>query len=236
MLSRWTALWKDPPIAPAAPFYAVGDIHGCFDLFQALLSKLEPEIPVICVGDYIDRGPHSAQVLRFLQMHPEITCLMGNHEVMLLRFLDDPDRGAPWLRYGGVETLESFDIAVPQGPEEHAENLRNQLAQAMGADLISWIRARPAFWQSGNMVVTHAGADPRGPIEAQDSKHLIWGHPDFPRLRRRDGLWLVHGHVIEPAPLQQRGHINIDTGAFATGRLTAAHIVPAQITFLEACG
>lgn len=232
----WKRFWKEPPIAPAAAFYAVGDIHGCFDLFQALLSKLEPEIPVICVGDYIDRGPHSAQVLRFLCAHPEIICLMGNHEMMLLRFLDDPSRGAPWLRYGGVETLESFDIAVPPQPEDHAEALRDQLAQAMGDDLITWIRARPAFWQSGNMVVTHAGADPRGPIETQDPKHLIWGHPDFPRLRRRDGLWIVHGHVIESAPVQQRGHINIDTGAFATGRLTAALITAQGVTFMEQQG
>lgn len=257
LLNRWRAF---PPLSPDTPFYAVGDIHGCYDLLLKLFSQLEPDLPVVCVGDYIDRGPQSAAVLRFLQARSQpsagtgtatktgadsdtkgqgpaqLICLKGNHEAMLLRFVDNPARGAPWLRYGGVETLESFGIPVPPAPEDQAQDLHAQLVAALGPDLIAWLRELSTFWRSGNVAVTHAGADPRGPIEAQDPKHLIWGHPDFARLRRRDGTWVVHGHVIQSAASQTRGQINIDTGAFATGRLTAARIAADDVTFVEVSG
>ena len=226
LFKRWRAA---PALAPERPFYAIGDIHGCYDLLQGLLAQLEPDIPVICLGDYIDRGPNSAEVLRFLHANPQITCLMGNHEAMLLRFLAAPEKNAAWLRHGGVETLESFGLV----PQEDLGALCDQLTAAMGAELIAWIQGLPTWWQSGNVVLTHAGADPRGAIADQPQDNLIWGHPDFHRLRRADGLWVVHGHVITSAPTQARGRINIDTGAFATGRLTAARVDPAEVRFIE---
>lgn len=97
--------------APAEPVCVIGDVHGCFALLEQLLAQLPADHRIILAGDYIDRGVDSAQVLRFLQAQPGLTCLMGNHEDMLLRFLQDPEREGPrWIRNGGQETLQSFGI------------------------------------------------------------------------------------------------------------------------------
>ncbi|MFT7596101.1 MAG: serine/threonine protein phosphatase 1 [Paracoccaceae bacterium] len=224
------------PVAPDAPFYAVGDIHGRADLLQQLLGLLNPEYPVFCVGDYVDRGEHSADVLRFLQAAPEIGCLKGNHEVMMLGFLANPKRhGANWLRNGGLQTLASFGVAglTDTSGGGELETARDALETAMGENLINWIKSRPAFYRSGNVAVVHAGADPAGSIEDQDETHLLWGHPDFARKPRPDGLWVVHGHRIVDMPRAEFGVISIDTGAYATGQLTAALIAPDGVGFVS---
>ncbi|OWU66697.1 hypothetical protein ATO2_17780 [Roseovarius sp. 22II1-1F6A] len=227
------------PLAPEAAFCAVGDIHGRADLLDRLLEKLHEQAPpdaaFVCVGDYVDRGEDSARVLRDLQAlsvaHPDhVTCLMGNHEEMLLGFLDRPEQAGPgWLRHGGLQTLASFGLPAPAGatPTPAAwEDLRDQLRAALGADLETWLRALPLQWRSGNVAVVHAGADPALPLEAQTTRALLWGHRDFATTPRRDGQWVLHGHTITDMPQMQAGRIAIDTGAYATGRLTAALVLP----------
>ena len=108
------------PLAPEKTFYAIGDIHGCDTLLTELLRRLESQkeagSPVIFLGDYVDRGPDSAAVLsRLHKLSREasypVICLMGNHEKMLLEFIDDPvGEGLRWLRHGGIETLESYGL------------------------------------------------------------------------------------------------------------------------------
>ncbi|PCI42972.1 MAG: serine/threonine protein phosphatase [Alphaproteobacteria bacterium] len=229
---------KSPPrpITPDSAFYAIGDIHGRLDLLQRLLGQFEAETPVFCVGDYVDRGEHSAEVLRFLHANPAITCLKGNHEMMLLGFLDSPkSKGGNWLRFGGLQTLASFGIT---GLSETAasgdlEKASAALKAAMGAPLIDWLRHLPLSWQSGNVALVHAGADPMIEIAGQREDFLVWGHPEFAKTPRPDGLWVVHGHTIVDAPLAKDGRISIDTGAYATGRLTAARIDADGVQFLS---
>ncbi len=222
-------LRPQPRLTPAEPFYAIGDIHGCFEQLADLLRQLKPDVPVVCLGDYVDRGPNSAAVLHLLQNLPRIICLRGNHEEMLLRFLDDPaGSGQIWLRHGGLETLASYGVAVGEDP--HA--IRDEFLAAMGDDTVRWLEGLPRVFQSGNVVATHAGADPSRPIAAQDPVHLTWGHPQFLRRRRRDGRWMVHGHVIVPRPELHPGRIAVDTGAYATGYLSAALVVPDGVQFL----
>jgi serine/threonine protein phosphatase 1 len=228
-------LRNTPPIpdpAPDMPVAIIGDIHGRSDLLRKALAA--NTVKTICVGDYIDRGEDSAGVLRHLQTRDDVTCLMGNHEEMLLNFLDDPARHGPrWMRYGGLQTLMSFGVTGASETSAAAalEMARDVLVEQMGDDLIAWLRARPNVYQSGNIVVTHAGADPARSIEDQDAQILRWGHPDFEKTARTDGNWIVHGHVIVDAPTQENGRINLDTGAYATGRLSAAHIANRQIAF-----
>ena len=222
-----------PPPTPDQPLVVVGDVHGRADLLHRL-PETAAGVQVVFVGDYIDRGENSADVLRILQAAPQVICLMGNHEEMMLRFIDAPDKHGPrWLRYGGLQTLASF--SVPLGSETASDaaliTARDALVEAMGDGLITWLRALPSSWQSGNVVVTHAGADPNKPIDLQDPSALRWGHPDFDRVRRTDGLWIAHGHTIVDAPVMDHGRINVDTGAYATGRLTMAHISAQGVNF-----
>ena len=241
MITTWIAqkLNRKPsgraPLAPVAPFYAIGDIHGRADLLYRLLDRLDPALPVLCVGDYVDRGEHSAEVLRFLRDTPAITCLKGNHEVMLLAFLDAPETGANWLRNGGLQTLASFAIAGLSESSKGAPlvQARTALRAAMGEELIDWLRNLPLCWQSGNVAVVHAGADPATPIATQREDFLLWGHPDFTRTPRADGVWVVHGHTIVDTPSASDGRIAIDTGAFATNRLTAARIAAGEVSFIS---
>ncbi len=166
-----------------------------------------------------------------------MTCLMGNHEHMMLRFLDDPvAHGSRWLRYAGLQTLASFKIASVPGASSSADewvDLRNRSGAALGPDLIEWVRNLPSIWTTGNVAVVHAGADPEIPIEQQSRATLLWGHPEFDKRPRSDGVWVVHGHTIVDAPQSVDGRISIDTGGYATGRLTAALIETSKVSFLS---
>lgn len=223
--------------APDRPFFAIGDIHGEYGALDRLFDHLEPltgESPVICVGDYVDRGDRTAAVLdrlhRVETAFPDrFICLMGNHEAMLLAFLDEPETGGPrWLRHGGLQTLASYRVPFIR---DDMVATRDALVGAMGAPMVDWLRARPAIWRSGNVAVTHAGADPTRPLDAQPESAFVWGHPDFARLPRADGIWVVHGHVVVDSPFAYQGRVAIDTGAYATGMLTAARIGPEGIEF-----
>ncbi|MBP0484721.1 metallophosphoesterase family protein [Sagittula salina] len=230
----------DAPVAPDESFFVIGDVHGCLQKLADLLLEIEKieETPrVIVVGDMVDRGEHSGPVLSLLrrlsrEFGDYVICLAGNHEEMLLNFLDDPETaGNRWLRNGGLQTLASYKIG--RQPSETMADLALRLREAMGEDIIAWLRALPDSWQSGNVAVVHAGADPALPLDCQTRDVLTWGHSEFGRRDRTDGIWIVHGHTIVRQPKAERGRISVDTGAYATGRLTAAHIRPGEVTFLE---
>ena len=245
---------------PDRPLYLVGDIHGRADLLSRLFDLIDAdqaasghEHPLaVFVGDYIDRGPDSRRVLELLarldtslaadpEAEGEMLCLMGNHERMLLDFLDDPLLSGPrWLRNGGVQTLESFGLeGVPEDAgAEVLEAARDALAEALEAGrpegLEAWLRARPLIAQCGNVAIVHAAADPEQPIDAQVAGTLLWGHPEFLARPRGDGLWVAHGHTIVKRPSARSGRIALDTGAWATDRLTAAILAPGEpVRFLS---
>lgn len=226
-----------PEVAPDAPMAVIGDVHGRADLLEKLLGQIGTDRALFCVGDYVDRGDRSADVLALLQERPDITCLRGNHEEMLLAFLEDPDSTGPrWLRYGGLQTLASFGIRGLSDTSRGADLIqaRDRLRVAMGDAMIAWLGDMPLWHLSGNVAVTHAGADPHCPIDEQSAGRLLWGHPDFFKSARRDGVWVVHGHTIVDAASARSGRISVDTGAYATGRLTAALIGPDGVEFISA--
>lgn len=238
--------FEPPPIRPERPFFAVGDLHGCDRLFDRLLRRLDeidhPDATLVTVGDYVDRGEETARLLRRLRYLSEsvgdaMQCIMGNHEQMLLDMLDNPaERGARWLRHGGLQTLASYRVApvMGEGSERQWVEMRDRLAERMGDDLIAWLRGLPLSWRTGNVVVTHAGADPAEPIETQPAANLLWGHPDFLEKPRSDGLWVVYGHTITQRPEAVAGRVPTDTGAYATGVLTAALVEAGGVTFITA--
>lgn len=232
-----------PPPQPETTLAVIGDVHGELELFERLLARVRQQSPdarLICVGDLIDRGEASAEVLRLAYSRREdVTVILGNHEEMLLRFLGSSGGAevdlARWLRNGGTQTLASFGIAPPGAVLNSAEclALRDLLRAALGADLERWLRSQPRLVVSGNVAVTHAGADPWRPIAQQSGEALTWGCPDFGRRRRTDGIWVVHGHSIVPEPVAADGVISVDTGAFAGGALSCAIISAGHVCFLS---
>ncbi|KIC40558.1 metallophosphoesterase [Ruegeria sp. ANG-R] len=225
-------------LAPAEKFYAIGDIHGRLDLLQTLLPALDDDCPLVFVGDYVDRGGYSAHVLRqlrHLSTGPEkrAICLKGNHEDMLLGFLNDPRRlERVWLHNGGAQTLASFGLANTDLSEP--ETVAEQLQQAMGQPLLEWLLCQPLTWSSGNVTVVHAALDPSQEVDKQHARTCLWGHPRFPEKRRKDGRWVVHGHTIVDTPQIKNDVISIDTGAFLTDQLTAAEISTGTVRFISA--
>ena len=227
----------------AASLAVIGDVHGRDDLLETLLSRLAAlpdaaQMRVICVGDMVDRGPDSAAVLRrlhALETRPapfaSLTCLMGNHDRMLLDFIQDPaGTGMRWLQYGGAETLLSFGLSSDRMDRSEGDaahrlvTLAQGLAGAMGPELHDWLAARPLYWTEASLWVTHAGADPRHSPAVQGAREFLWGGPRFYDTPRLDGLWVAHGHKIVQTPVLEPGRIAVDTGAWRTGRLTAAVI------------
>ena len=229
----------DAPLAPERPLAVIGDVHGRDDLLERLLARVAerlPEAQVVLVGDLIDRGEASAGVLRRMSSRGDAVCLRGNHEAMCLEFLDEPERYGPrWLFNGGLQTLAIFGVGgvSERSRGEALREARDRLAAAMGGALTAWLRGRPLWWRSGNVVVAHAGADPARPVEGQEEEALLWGHLRFGEMPRVDGLWVVHGHYILPRPVVEDGRIGVDTGAYATGRLTAALIGAGGVEFVS---
>jgi serine/threonine protein phosphatase 1 len=237
-LQKGAAIFAQP--CPETDLYVVGDIHGrsdlLIDLAERLLARVEAENRewrIVFVGDYIDRGEESSQVLSLLHLlvcsQPErILCLRGNHEQMMLNFLQNPvEHGAKWLNFGGLQTLASFGLRGNITAEASAEQMlavAQDFRRLLPAALIDWLRSLPLVFQSGNVCVVHAGANPALPITDQPAATLLWGHPNFTKIPRDDGLWIVHGHTIVRQATVQPGRIAVDTGAVFSGILTAAII------------
>lgn len=237
MLRRWTdrsarlSLGRPQPEVPA---FVVGDIHGRIDLLEQLLQR-RPDAAqqLVFLGDLVDRGEDSARVLERVKdlcdQSDATLCLRGNHEQMLLDFLEDPRGTGPrWLSCGGLQTLASFGVG---GLSAHSngdalEEAGHKLEAAMPADLVNWLRDLPLIWQSGTLAAVHAAADPEKPMEDQEEDSLLWGHGTFFDTPRTDGLWVVHGHTVVERPVFDQSRISIDTGAWYTGRLTGALVDP----------
>jgi serine/threonine protein phosphatase 1 len=237
----------DAPISPDTAFVAVGDIHGCADLLDRLIERLELEDrdkTWVFLGDFVDRGPATAKVLERLralqtERRGKVICLKGNHERMMEDFLDDPlGRGARWLAFGGLETLASFGLdaetAKPPPTGDAALELAEAFEQVIPDGVATWLRDLPLSWRSGNMACVHAAMDPEVAFEKQRERDLLWGHGAFMRVPRDDGLWVVHGHTVVKSPEMTGGRIAVDTGAYKTGQLSAARVSDGLCEFITA--
>lgn len=221
-----------------ARIYAVGDIHGCLPLFltlEALIAQDAADVEgtklIVLLGDMVDRGPKSAALIDHLMAPPPSgfnrLALLGNHEDMMLNFLQDPIRQRRWLTFGGRETLMSYGMQPDPRHEFALPAPRiNQMIQAhIPTAHIEWLKNLPASFQVGPYLLAHAGYDPSKMIEEQQKDDLIWGNPG--RLDAvRSPFVAVHGHV--PVELAHVGEnrINVDTGAYYSGLLSAVCLTP----------
>ncbi len=201
---------------------AIGDIHGCFDKLQALLEARKRAFSgaltqLVLVGDYIDRGPRSRDVIEYL-IHAQsnraerIVCLRGNHEDMLIRAADRgrSDRDLmTWWGNGGEQTLESYGVNDPSDlPAEH----------------LDWMRSLPLQTRDQHRLFVHAGIRPGVALSFQSAEDLLWIREPFLSSEEDHGVLVVHGHTPTRSrePDLRTNRLNIDTGAGFGGPLTAA--------------
>lgn len=234
-----------PDVAPDRPVYAIGDVHGRGDLLAGLVERILEEAPgwsvppdLVVLGDFVDRGEHTLETLELLAELARMEAfrpvyLMGNHESMLLAFLADAREGLRWMRVGGMQTLLSLGIgAYETESEAELDRIRAELAQAL-APYMPMLEGLALSHRNGNLLFSHAGADPARSPARQSRRALLWGHPDFERTPRDDGIWVVHGHRPVDEPRAERGRIALDTGAYYSGCLSAAAIAPGEVRFLR---
>jgi len=228
------------PVAPAAlahgqRVYAIGDIHGRLDLLSALIeaieaddAKLSAKAPakttIIFLGDLIDRGPDSAGVLDFarqLQARRNVRLLLGNHEEMLLGALTSLDVLRHLLRHGGRETMLSFGVTPESYGEATYEDVQNMLRTLVPAETLAFITSFEDSIHIGDYAFVHAGIRPGLGLDEQRVEDLRWIREPFLSSPERHEAVIVHGHTIAGEPALRHNRIGIDTGAYASGRLTA---------------
>ena len=230
--------------------YAVGDIHGRLDLLEPLIGRIRSDAAqtnaqtrpiLIFIGDYVDRGPQSRGVIdAILALQDEgvfeVRTLKGNHEEQLLAFLKDPREGAAWLQFGGADTLLSYGIIPPAGrtDPEGWEATRLALDAMLPPRHRAFLEGLELAILCGDYLFVHAGVRPGVPLNEQSEHDLLWIRDDFLSSTRAMEKIVVHGHTPEPAPHIGRNRIGIDTGAYATGTLTAVRLTGAEQTILQA--
>ncbi|MDF2095502.1 metallophosphoesterase family protein [Aquibaculum arenosum] len=227
---------------PDTRLYAIGDIHGEAALLELLLERIEADAAahpatrhvLIYLGDYVDRGPASCEVLDRLVAGPpqgfEQVCLRGNHEEMMLGFLTgNPALGGLWLDYGGDETCRSYGVDPEERPAALAEALRARLPESHRALL--W-RLALSHREDGYFFA-HAGVRPGVPLARQQRDDLIWIRGLFHRSDADHGGVVVHGHSPVAAPENHHNRINVDTGAVYGNALTAVVLAGQERAFLQ---
>jgi serine/threonine protein phosphatase 1 len=226
--------------------YAIGDIHGRSDLLSRLLGCIEVDLrerPVeraitVFVGDYIDRGPHSRNVIDLLlhwRESNDAVFLRGNHETFLPRFLSDSRTLEEWRKYGGLETLLSYGLQPSINPDRaEQERLAHQLASSLPKEHFHFLESLEPFYSCGDFFFVHAGIRPGIPIDEQAEEDLFWIREEFLAYEQPFECFIVHGHTPVEAIDFRSNRINIDTGAFATGCLTCVVIEGNDITQLPA--
>jgi len=234
---------RKPAAAPGTAgrlVYAVGDVHGRLDLLQPLVRDIAEDAVIsapaerpilILLGDYVDRGPDSARVIDFIldleandafEIHP----LKGNHEEALLQFLADPAFGPVWFEHGGGATLASYGVTPPMSRTDIGAwtEARDAFAEALPEEHLEFCQTLEMMVTVGDYAFVHAGVRPGVPLDRQTDKDLMWIRGDFLESRGAFDKVIVHGHTPTHAPQIHAHRLGLDTGAYATGVLTAVRL------------
>jgi serine/threonine protein phosphatase 1 len=235
-----------PVVPEGCRIYAVGDIHGRYDLLKLLSSGIDQDMeqnPIpsaieIYLGDFVDRGPESSEVIDWLAMpSPADTKsigLMGNHEYTMLSFLADADKIKDWAQFGGLETLRSYGIQTGRDiSSAEAENVRRAFRELIPAHHLAFLRSLKPMIQIGGYTFVHAGLRPGIPLNRQNDHDLFWIRDEFLDYPGDFGTFVVHGHTPVEAPDLKANRLNLDTGAYITGKLTCAVLDANGMRFLQ---
>jgi serine/threonine protein phosphatase 1 len=235
-LRNFVSRAKPAPLSmpPGRRIYAIGDIHGRLDLLDRLLAMIGEDdtrrgggegTELIFLGDLVDRGPESRGVverLMALAQRGPARFLMGNHEEVFLRALEGDLKALRFLiRIGGRETLLSYGISAEDYRNLDYDQLMAAFRAAVPAAHIAFLSAFERWIEAGDYLFVHAGLRPGVALEEQKASDLRWIRDDFLKHRASFGKVVVHGHSITDEIDERGNRIGIDTGAFASGKLTA---------------
>jgi serine/threonine protein phosphatase 1 len=217
--------------------YAVGDVHGCLDELLALESAIArdaEDLPgrklIVMLGDYVDRGPASAQVLDHLTAAPppgfERICLTGNHEMVMLDYLAGRTSRDGWLAMGAEPTLLSYGIDPERlhlvyGSDHRIDDV---IRAAIPTRHIDFLRSLPIMIETDNFLFVHAGIRPELPLDRQSDRDLVFIRDDFYRAAHLLSRYVVHGHTPVDEAKREGMRVNLDTGACFGGKLTALRL------------
>lgn len=248
MLTADLSALDHPSLPQGQLLYAIGDIHGRADLLAKLLEDIEADArrdqsakrrTLVFLGDYVDRGPDSSGVVDML-LHRlprgfDAHFLKGNHEAILLDFLEDAWRLDHWLRNGGGLTMQSYGVDTERLTRlaAPADVWQQAFAEALPAAHLRFYQGLELNVSFGDYFFVHAGVRPGIPLEAQSEADLFWIRAPFLNHPGPLGKLVVHGHTPEPAPVTRSNRIGIDTGAVFTGRLTALRLEDGSRNFLQ---
>jgi len=232
-----------PRLPDGVSIVAIGDVHGCLDKLEPVLGRIarhaaaspERRHIVVSIGDLVDRGPNSAQVVaRMAEGVPgcETVVLRGNHEAMMLDFLRGTEDAENWLHNGGLLTMASYGVDLQKIAEEgfDLDRLRRALIERMPAHHVAFLASLPLSFECGDYFFVHAGVRPGRALDAQVEEDLLWIRDEFLEWRGGFGKRIVHGHTPVEVATFAPNRINLDTGACFGGPLTAVLIEGAGVT------
>lgn len=199
--------------------FAIGDIHGCLAKLRALIGKIPIDFTrdtLLFIGDYIDRGPHSVEVVDYLinfkKRHPGVIFLKGNHEDMLEKYLNGTDRFT-YLLNGGQRTLDSY---LNQSTKSDAFPIP--------AHHKDFYRSLKLYYETDKYIFVHAGMRPKVQLEFQENEDLLWIRDKFIYTKYNFGKRVIFGHTPLSKPLVESNKIGIDTGAVYGNVLTCVRL------------
>jgi serine/threonine protein phosphatase 1 len=229
--------------------YAVGDIHGRIDLLEHLLAKIHadlqhrpaPKTLLVFVGDLVDRGPSSAQVIERLRCYRrdrvKPVFLLGNHEEVLLRILSgDSSVVDSWLKFGGLQCLQSYGVTLASIRGRSAEQVVEIVRARVPPEHVEFLESFADSCRFGDYLFVHAGIRPGVEVDQQSQADLRWIRDPFLFDERDHGFVVVHGHTITDEVDERPNRIGIDTGAYRSGVLTALAIEGAERWLIDTRG
>jgi Calcineurin-like phosphoesterase. len=227
--------------------YAIGDVHGRDDLFAGMLDLIRAdnaarspaEVSIVLLGDLIDRGPQSADVveraMRLREEFPETRLLIGNHEECFLAALTgDVRRLRYFMRIGGDATVASYWGDEKSLADATFEEVAERLPGLVPDEHVAFLGTGEDIIEIGDYAFVHAGIRPGIPLEKQSLSDLRWIRDEFLDNLADHGKMIVHGHSITAEPDEQANRIGVDVGAFRSGTLAALALEGEQRWFLLA--
>lgn len=246
-LTRWSR--RRPAVSAGQRWYAIGDVHGCYDLLNRLIRAIDrddeergvADTHLLFLGDYIDRGPNSRAVIELMMKldlgNDRVVFLMGNHEEVL-RATAEGNRKAAALfhKMGGRETLLSYGVSAQDYDYADVSGIIDLVRAHIPQAHLDWLSKLRNLYAVGDYLFVHAGVRPGVAIEEQDPADLRWIRKDFLDHPASHGPLVVHGHSVNRSVDERHNRIGIDTGAYATGCLTALGLEGQERWFLHTDG